>query len=295
MIARLLGVEVRRFLARRLMRLFGALLVLGIVIAGVVVFLHSHPPRPAGGALGASQRQALRDCTAGQFGIPTTDPNIQQTCRRIVYGDTEFRLVAIKDVVEGTTVPLVLMAWLLAASFVGAEWHAGTIGALLTWEPRRLRVFASKLLACILIAFSASIAFQLVLGLVLSPSALLRGTTVGANAAWFGSTAAVVLRGSALAALFAAFGYSIASVTRSTAGALGAGFGYLLLLENLLGFLRPGWRSWMLIPNSVIVVAGERVPDVAPRSVLEAVTLLTLYGLGLLLVAAEIFRRRDVA
>ena len=43
--------------------------------------------------------------------------------------------------------PVVAAAWLLAASFVGAEWHAGTMGTLLTWEPRRLYVLGAKVAA----------------------------------------------------------------------------------------------------------------------------------------------------
>jgi ABC-type transport system involved in multi-copper enzyme maturation permease subunit len=124
---------------------------------------------------------------------------------------------------------------------------------------------------------------------------VVRGTTEGANAAWFRGLLGVGVRSALLAAVFAVFGMSIASAARNTAAALGVGFAYLLILENLLGVLRPSWRAWMLGANSIILVAGHPIPDLARgRSVFEAGALLTAYSLGALALAALDFRRRDV-
>jgi ABC-2 type transport system permease protein len=292
---RLLSVEARRYRARRLVRFFVLLALVGIAIAGLVVFVRSHRTVDLSGPAVSYQRQAFDQCLSGDFGVPPTDPNIRAECQMIIFGDPRFHLTMLNGVFQGVTVPLALLAWLLAASFAGAEWHAGTVGTLLTWEPRRIRVLAAKAVACFVLTFAASIALLAILGLALAPAAALRGTTAEANAAWFRGLVGVTLRSALLASLFAAFGMAIASVARNTAAALGVGFAYLLILENLLGVLRPAWRAWMLGANSIILVSGHPVPDLAPgRSVFEAGVLLAAYALGALGLAALDFRRRDV-
>lgn len=49
--------------------------------------------------------------------------------------------------VQGSSYVLAFAAFLIGASFVGAEFSSGAIGNWLTFEPRRLRVYGSKLLA----------------------------------------------------------------------------------------------------------------------------------------------------
>lgn len=264
---RLVAVEVRRLLSRRLVRVTALLAIAGIVIGGVVTLVRSHPHAAVGFA-----------GPAGSSGS-VVDPG--------------FQLAHLTDVFKGTEVPLALVSWLLAASFVGAEWHAGTIGTLLTWEPRRLRVLAAKAVAAIAFAFVATVAFQVVLGLALIPAGI-RGTTAGIDGVWFRTTAGVVLRGAVLSSDFAAVGFSIAFVARHTAAALGVGFAYLLILEQFLAALRPGWRSWMLLPNAVVFVDGHQHLEVANRSVLGAGLLLIAYALGTLAVSGALFQRRDV-
>ena len=194
----------------------------------------------------------------------------------------------------GTTVPLVLIGWLLAASFIGADWHAGTVTTQLTWEPRRVRLLLAKAAVCIAVAFLATVAFQVLLGLGLWAAAALRGTVEGTDRAWFLRTLGVLVRGGALAAVAAAIGFSLAAVARNTAAALGVGFGYLLILENLVSALRPGWRSWFFAPNAIVLVDGRAHPDIIPRTVLEAGVLVGLYAVGTVLVATGVFARRDV-
>jgi ABC-2 type transport system permease protein len=197
-------------------------------------------------------------------------------------------------VLRGTTVPLVLLAWVLAASFVGAEWHAGTIGTLLTWEPRRIRVLGSKIVAVVLVAFVATIVIQVLLALALTPAAVFRGTTEGVRARWMLEVAGVVLRGAALAGVGAIIGFSIAAVARNTAAALGVGFGYVLILENLMAAVRPGWRPWFVGVNAFILVDGHPHPELASRSVAQAGLLLGIYAVGFVLTATIFFQQRDV-
>ena len=267
---RLIAVEIRRLVSRRLVRAISLLAVLGIAVAAVVTLIRSH--RGVG-------------TVSGPGGIGS-----------VVVLDPRFHLAHLKDAFKGTVVPVVAAAWLLAASFVGAEWHAGTMGTLLTWEPRRIRVLAAKAVAALALAFLATVAFQVLLGLALAPAAVLRGTTEGIDATWFRDTAFVILRGAALASVFAAIGFSIASVARNTGAALGVGFFYLLVLEQFMAALKPGWRPWMLVPNSAVFVAGQQIPEIAPgRTVVEAAVILLAYTAGLLTIAGAMFQRRDVS
>ena len=195
---------------------------------------------------------------------------------------------------KGTTVPMILLAWVLSASFIGAEWHAGTVATMLTWEPRRPRVLLSKVIICMVVAFVGTILFQALLLGALTPAAVLRGTTEGVNGAWFRALSGVVLRGAALASIAAGIGFSIAAIARGTAAALGVGFGYLLVVEQLLGGVRQGWRSWFFTWNSAVFVHGRRLPEAIPRSPVEAALLLSLYGLGAVALGVVAFRTRDV-
>jgi len=140
----------------------------------------------------------------------------------------------------------------------------------------------------------ATILFQALLLGALTPAAVLRGTTEGVNGAWFRALSGVVLRGAALASIAAGIGFSIAAIARGTAAALGVGFGYLLVVEQLLGGVRQGWRSWFFTWNSAVFVHGRRLPEAIPRSPMEAALLLSLYGLGAVALGVVAFRTRDV-
>ena len=51
------------------------------------------------------------------------------------------------NILLGGSYLLAFVAFLLGPSFVGAEFSSGSIGNWLTFEPRRLRVYGSKLIA----------------------------------------------------------------------------------------------------------------------------------------------------
>jgi hypothetical protein len=252
---RLLGVEMRRLLQRRLVRLFGLLIALGILIAGFVVLIEAPPG---------------------------------------------FDFHDFRGVFGGTTAPLVLLAWVVGATFVGAEWHAGTMAVTLTWEPRRIRLFLAKLVAVLLFVFVATIVVQAVLGLALTPGALRSPPEQFGcfgpcdQGATFGEAAAIVLRGAALSSVMAALGFSLASVGRNTAASVGVGFAYLLVAEGLLAGLVDWIRPILITPNAITFVGGEPLGDVGLHSATAAGILLLAYGAGAALAALAVFRARDV-
>jgi len=207
----------------------------------------------------------------------------------------EFALEGLPEVLMGTSVILISIGWVLGASAIGADWHTGHMTTILTWEPRRGRVMAAKTLASLLSVFALTFVLQALLGAALSVAAEVRGSTAGADAAWLAETAGVGFRVSLLSAVFAGFGFALASIGRNSAVALGVGFGYLVIVENLVRGLRPRWMPWLLTENSALFIID--LPGDFPllgRTTVEAGVYLCAVTAGLLLAATAVFRVRDV-
>jgi hypothetical protein len=95
--------------------------------------------------------------------------------------------------------------------------------------------------------------------------------------------------------IFAGFGFGLASVGRNTAVALGVGFGYIVVVENLVRGLRPQWTPWLLTDNAGLFVMDSPIEfPLLRRSTIEAGLYLATVGATLLLAAGALFRTRDV-
>lgn len=280
--------EVRRDLSRRLVWVLIALGVFGSVLAGAIAFAN---------AKGSGGRQAVVRCS--------TTPSGETVCSQSFEGTApsdEFELAGLwprdRDAGPLLAVPVVFLAiggLFAGASMVGAEWRAGTITTLLTWEPRRVRVAVAKLLAAGLLAFVIAVALLAVFSLAMLPAGF-RGDRTGTDAAWFGGLVAGGLRGGLLVALSAVFGAGVAMVGRNTAAALGLAFAYLVVGENVVRAWKPWLTRWLIGENSAVVLLGG-APDAAPfrRGFGMALATMVLY-VGIVAVAAVAsFRARDVA
>jgi ABC-type transport system involved in multi-copper enzyme maturation permease subunit len=264
----LLGVEFSRILARRLVRVLGALALLGIMVAGVVVFIQSHP---VSGPAAAALREQVR------------------------VEDPRFHLTSYADVLMGTSGLLIFLLMVVGASLVGAEWHAGTMTTILTWEPRRARLMAAKVIAASAFAFVAFLLVEALLFGGLAPAALVRGTTEGLDGTWLRSTLGFAVRAGGLGALAAAVGFSIASVARNTGAAAGVAFAYIAILEPIVRGWKPKWQPWFVYDNAATFVLGHTAGFTSDaRSTLGAGLVLVAYTLGMVLIAVAAFRRRDV-
>jgi hypothetical protein len=251
----LLVSELRRMWSRRLVRTVAAFGVLGIVVAGVIVGIRSRPE---------------------------------------VGADPRFPLMLLPDILKGTSIPLIIASWLLGASFIGADWHAGTVMTLLTWEPRRVRVIVTKAVACVAVVFAVAVALQAILSVVLAVVAAVRGTTEGVDGAWLRESLGVGLRTAAISSIAAVIGFSVASIGRNTAAALGAGFAYLAVIENLVRGLRPQWQPWLMSDNAAVFIIGGSGGFPLDRTLVEAGAILAMYATTLLVVGVVMFRARDV-
>ncbi|HEX6581703.1 MAG TPA: hypothetical protein VF195_12635 [Actinomycetota bacterium] len=213
----------------------------------------------------------------------------------IVVLTQEYDLLGLPDVLMGTSLVLVSVAWVLGASAIGADWHAGHVTTILTWEPRRGRVMFAKIAASLTSVFVVSLVIQALLGAALAAAAAGAGSTASADAAWLTESAGVALRVALLSTIFAGFGFGLASAGRNTAVALGVGFGYLVIVENLVRGLRPQWTPWLLTENAGLFIVDSPIDfPLLARSTIGAGLYLAAVGAVLLLAASGLFRMRDV-
>ena len=302
--------ELQRVLSRRMVRVLALLAVAGIALAGILTFLNTeHVSEPEMVARRQAAEAAVATCQSAPGPInvdgreipdppPPGSPSRKEFCAFAAgrVDDPRFELRSLKGILQGTTAPLVVVAWLIGASVIGSDWQSRTITTLLTWEPRRARVLLTKAGACIVVASVFALLAQGLLSAALLPSAYLHGTTAGAGGDWFVSVLGVLLRGTGLVAIAAAVGFSVASIGRNTAAALGIGFAYFLVIENVVGSFLEDFRRWLILGNAIVLVSGEDSGgEVFGRSVVAAALYLTAVGVGLLAAATLAFRRRDVA
>lgn len=304
--------EMLRFVSRRLFRFLALAVVSGLVAAAVIAFVQSSKDPNAGRA--AAERDVARcktDEARAQAEAPPGSPKVVFGCqsveelapaydKRFVYDDT------MRDATRGVAVTLFVLAFVIAASFVGADWGSGSTTTLLTWEPRRGRVLAAKAIAsAVLLAVAVPIVLAL-LDIVFLPVAALRGTLEGTDWSLWWTLVGVWARGSLLAVFAAAIATGLATITRNTAGAIGIAFGYALILDNILGAIRSGrLRPWLLqhlLPRMLGFPVELREPGDFGRAIQQTtltmtrpIVLFSIYAAAVLAAAYATFRARDVS
>lgn len=130
-----------------------------------------------------------------------------------------------------------LMALMVGASYIGADWSSGGMMNLLLWRPHRLRVLTTKLgilLGWLTVAFvGLAVVWTGVFWLI----GLQRGTTTGMTSGVWQSLALAGARGYGLTVIAGILGFALASIGRRTATALGAVVGALVITQVGLAIL----------------------------------------------------------
>ncbi|MGH2701050.1 MAG: hypothetical protein ACRDJ2_04645 [Actinomycetota bacterium] len=209
--------------------------------------------------------------------------------------DPPFRYEEMIWIVFSLAFPLSMLAWLVGASAIGAEWHSRGITTTLTWEPRRNRVLFAKLVAVCSVAFAWILLLQLVFSLAMLPAGAIRGTMEGVDRTWLADQTWTFLRVGAGAALAAGLGLSLATIGRNTAAAFGAGMAYLIAVEGLIRGLKPSWSEWLIGDNFALFLIGPQEVNHLDRSQLMAAALLLVYGAVVATIALVTFRKREIA
>lgn len=207
----------------------------------------------------------------------------------------------------GTGMLVFFTALLGGSTFTAAEHSHRTLGTWLTFEPRRDRVFGSKILAAGLAAIPvAVIAGALIL---LGTAALYKFKGVDdavapaewADLGWMG--ARIVL----LAVLLGMVGAAAGLLLRNTGAVLGILVGYLLVVENLVNGLVPSLSRYLISNNLLAWVndghtlfewrcdpTGECREVLTPISLEHGALVIGIVALAVILVSWLVLRRRDV-
>jgi ABC-2 type transport system permease protein len=254
---RLLASELLRFRSRRLVvvLLAGALLATGIGL--VIAAVQSTPPSAEVRA--AAEAQAEREfelCMSSDFGDGVFPGTREEFCREnsgnpAHYMPSHLALVDLPQILEGVSSITSIFGLVIGASFVAASWQTGTVTTIFTWEPRRLRWFAARILILAVGVFVSTTLIVAFLSAGLALAAMLRGSTVGVDGTWWADALTTSLRVSVAAAISAVIGGAVAAIGRHTAAALGVVFVWTAVLEGLVRGLRPLWTPWLLGDNLV--------------------------------------------
>ncbi len=294
--------ELLRYRSRRLVKWMTILFALGLVFAGFLVFINSEAEAPFTVSTGAIESSPLyQDCISGSFGDPPPGAGtLEEFCFQIVgdsffVEDKRFHFAEMEEIFMGVTVPIAMLAFFLGASFIGAEWQKGTMTTTLTWENRRLVVFAAKAVAVIVGSLALFVVLQALLALLLLPSALFRGTTEGLDASWWQDAGVTLARCAAATVVAGVVGMSFASLGRNTAAALGIGFGYMVVVENLIRVLKPQWQQWLVVDNLGVFITDDLSAAADMRHSATSAGLLVLaYAAAIAALAYGFFLSRDV-
>lgn len=205
-----------------------------------------------------------------------------------------------------------LTAFLVGASFIGAEYSTGSLANWLTFVPQRLTVYGSKLVAVVLAsAVGGAVANFLMLGLVALLTRVHGGGLTG-----LAEVAATAGRAVPIACLAGTAGFVFALLTRHTVAALGIALGYIVA-STVLGTIAAnadgplGWLPPWLPENNVAAflehgttyqqyVETVTAEGTSGDSIEKHISFghSAVYWLVLLVVAvvsaALVFRRRDV-
>jgi ABC-2 type transport system permease protein len=267
--------ETRRLVKRRFTRFFliGALVVLATVAVGVFLSNQKSGPELLRTAQASADRdfqqqsqyaaQEKKNCEAAP-GTPNAS-NYPADCAQMytpqrddfraesyLPATFEFR-TNYRDMVTVLASMLALAAFVIGASFVGAEWTSGGMMNLLLWRPQRLRVLGTKLIALLvnLTALTAvlSVAWTGLFWVV----ARLRGSTAGMTSGTWQSIGLMELRGLGLVLVGGAVGFGLASLGRHTAMALGVAMGVIVVfqigLATVLSLAKVKFVEAYLIPT----------------------------------------------
>jgi ABC-2 type transport system permease protein len=259
---RLLASELLRFRSRRLV----VVLLVGVLIAtvvGLVIAAWQSTP-PTGEVRAAAQAEAdqqFRFCM-NDFREEDVEGSLEEFCRENAgnatsYMPSHLALAELPQILEGISSITSILGLVIGASFVAVSWQTGTISTIFTWEPRRLRWFAARVVVLTIGVFVMTALIVAFLSAGLALTAMLRGSTVGVGVEWWTDVLLTWLRVALAAAISGVIGGAVAAVGRHTSAALGVVFVWTAVIEGLIRGLRPLWTPWLLGENLVSFLSWQ--------------------------------------
>lgn len=153
------------------------------------------------------------------------------------------------------------LAFLIGATYIGAEWSSRSIVALLFWEPRRLKVIGVKLGVVAAAAALLGVTTQLLWWGTAYVMAATLGRTGPLPDGFYGGLLAQQGRAVLLVMLAALLGFGLSNLVRNTGAALGVGFVYFAVVETAVRGIRGAWQQWLVTDNALALVqqGGHRL------------------------------------
>ncbi|WP_155371985.1 ABC transporter permease subunit [Catellatospora vulcania] len=246
----LVRAEVSRLLSRRftLIMVIGLLAVFGVTAATTL----ANSTRPSDGTWAAAQKSAAErreslvrfkaNCEAAfrddkesaeaMFADGCDAAGDPADIKAAPYLEDAF---VFDQEIRGLTVFLAVylsfFAFVVAASFIGAEMSSGGITNLLLWRPQRSAILGAKLAALTGCVALFSILFTALYVGTFYLIAYTSGWPGDTGVAFWGDLAALSWRAVALSTAGAACAFALATLARHTAAALGIAVGYFLIWE----------------------------------------------------------------
>jgi ABC-2 type transport system permease protein len=326
--ARLLRTELHRLSARRFVRAAIILAIIGYAVMFVLLWTkHSRSD-----AADLRQATAQRDRQLAQFQADYADCIKQAPADQasLQCGDEPttdgfdpsqylkkhpLRPDQLDGIAEAIGVGTAALGFVIAATFVGAEWSTRNLVAWLFFEPRRLRLMLAKLLAVLsatlLIAVLAQLGFAVGARILLHHRGLPIGTLDPPDRHFWTHFAQVQTRAAVLVVATALLGFGLANLIRNTAAAFGISFLYFAVAESLLRNFRASWQPYLFTDNvgawishGGITVSGDLRYDPSINtyinkqihvSNLHGGIALLIYAGVITIISTWLFRRRDIS
>ncbi len=302
---RLLRSEFLRARSRRLVPMVVVAGLLAVVISLGIAAFYADKPSPADVAQAqAFTEKAIERCVnhMSPTNLPEGTTDVRAFCEDNAgpYLDG-FLLRDLDTVLQGIATFVILLGALLGASLGGADWTNNTMQTLLTWEPRRTRVYLIRGLVIAVCVLAITAFLQVVFSGVDALVAATRGSTAFLPSDFWSSVALTIGRVSVLAAVFGLIAYALAMIGRSTVASLGVLVGYLILFEAVIAGFRPSIGGSLLVRAAIVIISHQPLLDYnaeGPGQLLldvpKAWVVVSVYAVVIALAAYGVFRRRDV-
>lgn len=232
--------ELSRLVARRFVQLMAVLLIAAFGVTVATTVASSHQPTTVEWERAEEQvriaelriEQVRQDCERREVSASFCEAYAEREPRieDYLFGVFVFSQ-EITELVYFMIAFLALFAFLVAASFVGAELNSGGMTNLLLWRPQRITVLGTKLAAVLAAVLAVSVvASVLYIGAFYAISEV-GGVPGDLDGEFWRDIVLTVVRGLGLIAFATAIGFGAATLGRHTAAALGLIATYAIVWE----------------------------------------------------------------
>ena len=311
---RLLMSELLRARSRRLLPMLLIAGLLGIIVAlGIAAFAVERPTDAEIASAQAQYAKNLERCLENDYAqqggfLPSGRfASVEEYCQETsAPGVSGVELRGLDAVVQGISTFVALLGVLLGASLGGADWTNNTMTTLLTWEPRRARVFLTRALTVAIVVLAVTAFLQIVFCAVYALVAATVGSTLFLPMHFWSDVAATIARVSLISVALGLVAYVLSMIGRSTVSSLGAVFGYLILFEGVIAGFRPTIQGNLLMRGASVIISQQPIFDTSSHAyemsgpppvlmdVQRAIVVVVVYVVALGAISLAQYQRRDV-